>query len=121
MYHLLLRTLYGDRAYRAPFGWRIRPGADHVASSRTFRLPRWAWAVALLAAFVSLELRTSWLQSMVLARAARHLTYTVEPGTSASIRFPASGPYDIRLGYDREPEFVTRLEARGFYVEAQAR
>ena len=134
MYRLLLRTLYGDRAYPALLGWRIRSDADHprsratrasarlrVVSRWTLRLPRWVWAVALLAAFASLELRTSWLQSMVLARAARYLTYTVESGTSASIRFPAKGPYDIRLGYAREPEFVKRLEARGFQVETQAR
>ena len=134
MYRLLLRTLYGDRAYPASLGWRIRSDADHprsraarasarlrVAFHWTLRLPRWAWAVALLAVFASVELRTSWVQSMVLARAARHLTYTVESGTSASIRFPTKGPYDIRLGYAREPEFVKRLEARGFQVETQAR
>lgn len=134
MYRLLLRTLYGDGAYPAPLGWRIRSGPDHpasrvarasarlrLASRWVLRLPRWAWAVALLAAFANLELRTSHLQATVLARITRHLSYAVEPGASALIRFPTGGPHDLRLGYAQQPEFVKRLEARGFQVETQAR
>jgi membrane peptidoglycan carboxypeptidase len=121
VYRVLLQTLYGDRTCPASPGLRIRSGTDRVASRRTLRLPRWVWLAALLAAVASLELRTSWVQSMVLARAVGRLTYTLGPGRSASIRFPVTGPYDIRLGYAKEREFVKRLEASGYEVEAQAR
>lgn len=120
MYRVVLRSLSGDWLYPRPLAWPVRSGADPLVPRRTPRLPRWTWALALVAVFASLELRTSWVQSAVLARVARHLTYTVERGTSAAIRFPAGGPYDVRLGYARQPEFVKRLEARGFEVEAQA-
>lgn len=121
MYRVLLRTLYDDRACPASPGLRIRSGTVRVASRWTLRLPRWVWLAALLAAVASLELRTSWVQSLVLARAVGRLTYTLGPGRSASIRFPVTGPYDIRLGYAKEREFVKRLEASGYEVEAQAR
>ena len=35
--------------------------------------------------------------------------------------FPASGPYDQRLGYSEMPAFLDRLRARGYGIEAQAR
>ena len=84
-------------------------------------MPRWALVVAVTAAFASLELRTSWVQSTVLASIARRLTYSVETGASTSIRFPVGGPHDVRLGYAAQPEFVKRLTGRGFQVEAQSR
>ncbi len=83
--------------------------------------PRWARVVVVLAGLGAVELRTSWLQSKILAGAVRRVTYTVEAGRSPSIRFPAGGPYDRRLGYAMQPEFVERLGGSGFDVEAQAR
>jgi membrane peptidoglycan carboxypeptidase len=81
----------------------------------------WA-AVALLAALtVAAELRGSWLQSSLGAFVARQLAYRVERGPSPAIRFPATGPYDERLGYTRIPERVERLLERGFALTAQAR
>lgn len=67
------------------------------------------------------EARTSWLQARVFASAARHISYTVEPGASPSVRFPSTGPADHRLGYSALPAFIARLEARGFEIAAQAR
>lgn len=67
------------------------------------------------------EIRTSALQALVLSQAARVLTYRVAPGPSPSVAFPRSGPYDVRLGYTRLPDFVDRLGSGGYRVEHQAR
>ena len=67
------------------------------------------------------EMRTSALQALVLSQAARALTYRVAPGPSPSVTYPQTGPYDVRLGYTRLPDFVDRLEAGGYRVEQQAR
>ena len=67
------------------------------------------------------EARTSWLQSELLSSFARQLTFTLEPGPSPSIRFPAGGPYDSRLGYVDLPRMTERATTRGFAVTRQAR
>jgi membrane peptidoglycan carboxypeptidase len=91
---------------------------------------RWGWVVALavLALLVWAiihygreELATSRHQARFLSRLAGELKFQVEPGPSPDIRFPVAGPYDIRLGYSRIPDFVTRLEQRHYEVTAQAR
>jgi membrane peptidoglycan carboxypeptidase len=76
---------------------------------------------ASVAVGLTAEVRTSWLQSELLSRAARSLTFRVEPGPSDAIRFPNAGPYDQRLGYVGLPAFIDRLRAQGFQVERQAR
>lgn len=85
-----------------------------------------AWGVALVLAGAAgaagwYEMRTSVLQSAVLSRIGRDLTYRVEPGPNPDIRFPGFGPYDVRLGYTRLPDFIERLTAGSYRVEAQAR
>lgn len=40
------------------------------------------------------------------------MQYQVAPGASDSIRFPAAGPFDERLGYSALPSFTQRLEDR---------
>ncbi len=75
----------------------------------------------LVVAVVSDEVRTSQWQARYFSRLARDMTFEVQPGASDSIRFPHSGPYDDRLGYDRLPGMVQRLEARGYAIAAQAR
>ena len=77
--------------------------------------------VVVLALVAAFELNTAWFQSRLLADLGRSLTFRVEPGPSASIRFPRGGPYDERLGYAALPERIDRLVARGFTIEAQAR
>ena len=67
------------------------------------------------------EARTSWLQSELLSRTARSLTFEVQPGPSETIRYPSAGPYDERLGYVELPAFIERLRAQRFTVERQAR
>ena len=91
--------------------------------------PRWARALMLTCALslplvllIRAELRTSYLQSTLLARYAAGLTYQVDDGPSASIRFPTTGPFNERLGYVALPAFIDSLTQRGrFAVARQAR
>ena len=92
------------------YGWR-RPAVAAAVLGGVSTL-----AFALVA-----EVRTSWLQAELLSSFARELTFTLEPGPSPSIRFPASGPYDSRLGYVDLPTLTERATARGFAVTRQAR
>lgn len=91
---------------------------------------RWKWLtlvgiaalVGMLAYVVSLEMQTSRLQARYFANIGRQISFSVEPGPSDSIRFPSpGGPYDLRFGYARIPDFEARLRARGFVVTSQAR
>lgn len=75
----------------------------------------------IVVSIVANEVRTSQWQARYLGRLGKSLTFEVQPGRSDSIRFPHSGPYDERLGYERLPEFGERLEARGYVPIAQAR
>jgi len=77
-------------------------------------------AIAVVA-LVLYELRTSRIQSKVLARIAREMTFEMGRGESTAIRFPDAGPYDLRLGYAQLPGFIDSLESDGFAVIAQAR
>jgi len=68
-----------------------------------------------------LELSSSAIQSRWLSRYARSLTFAVEPDANPAAPVPEAGPYDLRLGYARLPDFLARAQAAGFRVEAQAR
>jgi hypothetical protein len=89
--------------------------------SRALALGAVTAAALAVALGLTAEVRTSWLQSELLSRAVRDLTFQVEPGPSDAIRFPINGPYDQRLGYVQLPGFIERLRAQGFEVERQAR
>lgn len=81
-------------------------------------------AAILIAALVGLgvlEIRSSWIESLVFPAVARREVFRLEPGASASLAHPHRGPYDQRLGMAELPEFVTRLQAHGFEITAQAR
>jgi membrane peptidoglycan carboxypeptidase len=91
---------------------------------RRWRPPALFWVLLVLAGLavaVVHELRNSTLQSRLIADWARTLTHEVGAGPSEAIRFPAAGPYDLRLGYARLPGFAESLWARGFHIESQAR
>ena len=77
--------------------------------------------VGVLAGFLAWEFTTSTLQAKFLSEYAARMHFKVEPGASPSIRFPHDGPYDVRLGYTRLPDFSKRLTASGFAIAAQAR
>jgi len=70
---------------------------------------------------VQIEIQTSQRQAHHLSELGRDIGFTLGDGPSNSIRYPAAGPYDLRLGYASLPSFEERLTARGFTVTAQAR
>jgi membrane peptidoglycan carboxypeptidase len=74
-----------------------------------------------LTALAANEIRSSRIQARHFSELARDLTYRVEAGPSPAISYPAAGPFDERLGYSRLPQFIERLSARGFAIDAQAR
>jgi membrane peptidoglycan carboxypeptidase len=87
------------------------------------RLALWALrliCLALVAWGAMLEARTSFLQSILFARATEGMSFALAPGPSAEIRFPRGGPYDERLGYTQLPAAIEALRARHFAVERQA-
>ncbi|MBL0421075.1 transglycosylase domain-containing protein [Ramlibacter sp. AW1] len=78
--------------------------------------------VLLLAgAAVAWEIHTSTLQARYFSAWARELRFEVQPGPRTDTRYPRFGPYDERLGHTRLPEWLQRLDERGFRVTAQAK
>jgi membrane peptidoglycan carboxypeptidase len=97
---------------------------ESAAPRRFGKFLAWAVAIAALtlgAKFILRELESSELQARYLSSLGKELTYRLEPGLSDQIRFPATGPYDQRLGYVDLPQYVERLRKLGFAVTAQAR
>jgi membrane peptidoglycan carboxypeptidase len=88
---------------------------------RRARASLWTWVVLLLVLTVAAELHGSWFQSSLASWIGRQLAYELQPGSSPSIRYPAAGPYDLRLGYTELPGKIARLEQAGWVVAAQAR
>jgi membrane peptidoglycan carboxypeptidase len=77
--------------------------------------------VLVLTVLLGLEMRSSWLESRVLAAIARQVTFSLGRGASDAIQYSSTGPYDERLGYSRLPNFFAQLESSGFRMESQAR
>jgi membrane peptidoglycan carboxypeptidase len=105
-------------AERALASWR----------SLALRMPRALWTgmattllVLLLLAVGACELRSSRVQAWYLSKLARRLTFHLGAGPSPEILYPQAGPYDLRMGYARLPEFLSRLEQDGYHVTTQAR
>src|SRR5580692_9210418 len=90
-------------------------------SSRNYRSILFSSIVLLLAVLLGLEMKSSWLESHLLAAIARRLTFSLGQGASDAIQYSSTGPYDERLGYSRLPNFMTHLKASGFQLESQAR
>ncbi len=78
-------------------------------------------AIALAAALVVNEARTSRLQAYLFSRLASELTFQMLPGPSDSVLASATGPYDVRRGYTLLPSLSDSLVEKGFHVLAQAR
>jgi membrane peptidoglycan carboxypeptidase len=90
---------------------------------------RWKWLtfvgiaalVGVFAYLISLEMQTSRLQARYFAHIGQQVSFSVAQGPSKAIRFPSpGGPYDLRLGYARLPDFEARLRERGYVVTSQA-
>lgn len=101
---------------------RELPGAP---APRTIKILAWTVFCAVLLVLLALglfhEFRTSRLQAHFLSRLVSQCTFRLEPGPSPAIRYPETGPHDERLGYVGLPVFVSRLNAIGYAVTAQAR
>jgi membrane peptidoglycan carboxypeptidase len=81
-----------------------------------------AGGVALVLAVAAIvEFRTSVLQALLFSTFARRMTFALEPGASSPVKLHNPGPYDTRLGYNRLPVFVERLQEAGYVAESQAR
>lgn len=90
---------------------------------RLLVLSFWTGAAWLSYSFVILvkeEIETSRYQARYLSEITEQLSFKLEPGASSSIRFPADGPYDRRLGYTSLPDMISRLENNDFKISAQA-
>ena len=109
-------------------GDRVHPAPPHQRR-------RWLWVCILLGLlggvvgvlgvvsyrFLRDEFPSSTLQARYLASLSSQLSFTVEPEPSPMIRYPKTGPYDLRLGYVGLPGFIQRLHTLGFAITAQAR
>ncbi len=76
---------------------------------------------SLAALLIVEEVRSSRLQASLSAFADRNLTYGLADGPSDAIAYPRAGPYDRRLGYSLLPNFIPKLEAAGYQVQARTR
>ena len=138
----LLRSLWRATVWLAPpLGWLLGwfgialmiafwAMARWFARFCWFDLPRYvvvARCLVLLAVLGVLgwagykEMNSSALQSAFFTDLDRGMAYAVQPGASESIRWPAGGPYDDRLGYSQLPQFISLLDRHGFAVKSQAR
>ncbi|WP_231943484.1 transglycosylase domain-containing protein [Hydrogenophaga crassostreae] len=70
---------------------------------------------------VAQEVRTSAYQARYFSGLANNAQFALGEGASPAIRFPASAPFDNRLGYAKLPLFSDRLAQRGFEIRQQAR
>jgi membrane peptidoglycan carboxypeptidase len=77
-------------------------------------------AVALLG-LLAYELVSSALEARYLAKTAQKMTWQVRNEPSSRIRYPGPGPYDLRLGYSKLPDYLARLDQAGWKIDAQAR
>ncbi len=77
-------------------------------------------AALTISGWTMFELNTSWLQAHVFHTLSTHLTYQVKPGPSPRTVFPSTGPLDERRGYTRLPIILSKLQNKGFIIQAQA-
>ncbi len=78
-------------------------------------------ASVVLTGLAVLEINTSYFEARCFSHLARDASFEVKPGATAALQFPVDGPYDQRLGYTRLPDFIERLSAGEYQIEAQAR
>jgi membrane peptidoglycan carboxypeptidase len=85
---------------------------------------KWTLFVAVFATLgwgVHRELSSSTLQAAIFSDFAREARFHTRPGPSDTVRFPAHGPFNERLGYTRLEDISGRLVERGFRISEQAR
>lgn len=100
------------------------PTGNMPGKPRKWRLIVLLFAVgtlALLAVAAWLEGSGSYLQAWLLPDIAQSSQFDLQPSIAPEFRLPQGGPYDARLGYSRMGEWLTRLNAIGYGISAQAR
>lgn len=75
----------------------------------------------VLLGLLAWELLSSALEAKFLTNTAQKMTWEIRPGPSDRIRYPGNGPYDVRLGYSKLPDYLERLDKAGWQVDQQAR
>ncbi len=70
---------------------------------------------------IAWELLSSALEAKYLAKTAQKMSWQIRPGPSDRIRYPGQGPYDLRLGYSKLPDYLQRLDRAGWQIDRQAR
>ncbi|MBT9097157.1 transglycosylase domain-containing protein [Methylovulum psychrotolerans] len=76
--------------------------------------------IAVIARLVQQEVKTSKYQAQYLSQISKQLSFKLVNGSSNSVRYPKSGPYDQRLGYTLLPETIDGLKKAGYDITAQA-
>ncbi|KKO45735.1 glycosyl transferase family 51 [Arsukibacterium ikkense] len=91
--------------------------------AKPVRYERWLYSLLVLALLsgIYLEYRHSTLQSLFWQQLAQRLTYQTEPGATAAVRYPGSGPYDQRAGYSLLADWLPLLTQSGFHILQQNR
>ena len=74
-----------------------------------------------LVGLIAWELVSSALEAKYLAKTAQKMTWEIRPGPSDRIRYPGQGPYDIRLGYSKLPDYLARLDKASWQIDRQAK
>lgn len=108
---------FGRRLAR--FFSRSRP--DNAVPRRFASISRWIAALLVLVGLITLEVRNSWLQSIIFSHWAESMTFHLEQGPSPAIHFPEHGPFDTRRGYTQLPAYLRSLDGKGYQIKAQAR
>ncbi len=70
---------------------------------------------------IAWELLSSAVEAKYLAKTAQKMTWKMQDGPSTRIRYPGEGPYDIRLGYSKLPDYLQRLDKAGWKIDQQAK
>jgi len=103
------------------FGHSRDPEDPHVPAPKRRRLGITFAVIGLLGLLVWCEASVSPIQSWFLSRYAEGLSYRLDEGPSAAIIFPTKGPFNVRRGYTRIPDFRNRLLTAGYVVKEQSR
>ena len=70
---------------------------------------------------IAWELLSSAVEAKYLAKTAQKMTWQMQEGPSKRIRYPGEGPYDMRLGYNKLPDYLQRLDKAGWKIDQQAK
>ncbi len=118
---MALSSAYRLRAFKALRGHSFEFIDPRLLPRRLLRVLLWTAATIAVLSAVVIELRSSWVQSLIFSAISNRMSFKLAPGASRAIRFSSTGPYDERLGYSRIPKFLERANHSGYRIEAQAR